>query len=397
MNRKQVCHKATVTVLAIAIGMGFTGCSTTAATNAQSYYNSVSSVMKTMLRGNGTDKSKNNTDSSNTAMQLATPTNFAVDEMGNYSFDGVENAQYYLLYFCAPDATEDGDSFLYTSGPINANGGQTYKGACADELNYAYGEYLVKVFAFPDLTDKAYEMSSAATATYTYKGNQSAPQLSYYWNTFDGTMGVQVANMDAYEFEAYPDKVDVTFTNAENSADQVVITIDGVSPANNSAVSDQLTKGAAYNVTAVATSGNAFVQNPTSDTTEVAKELQLGDASIYEGSYSYSDGFANNIFNYPRACAKFDLANGGSAGIGGNNDFVATPAAANPGSAYSYTVQCGSRFPVAATLELKTDGTFEMAEGGWGPINASSVQGIWTENGDGTAVLSYNPASVVIN
>ena len=32
------------------------------------------------------------------ANALAAPANFTVDENGNYSFDGVENAQYYYVY-----------------------------------------------------------------------------------------------------------------------------------------------------------------------------------------------------------------------------------------------------------------------------------------------------------
>ena len=41
--------------------------------------------------------------------QLATPTDFTVDENGSYSFTGVEDAEYYLLYFCDPTATGDDD------------------------------------------------------------------------------------------------------------------------------------------------------------------------------------------------------------------------------------------------------------------------------------------------
>lgn len=59
----------------------------------------------------------------------------------------------------------------------------------------AFGSYLAKVYAFPDLTDKDHSMSKPAIAEYSYSGNQSAPELNYYWNTFDGSMSIQVANL----------------------------------------------------------------------------------------------------------------------------------------------------------------------------------------------------------
>ena len=82
-------------------------------------------------------------------------------------------------------------------------------------------------------TDKDHSMSKPAIAEYSYSGNQSAPELNYYWNTFDGSMSIQVANLRTYEFEAYPDKVDITFTNTENSADVVALMMEDVTPDNN--------------------------------------------------------------------------------------------------------------------------------------------------------------------
>ena len=51
-----------------------------------------------------------------------------MSEDGSYSFTGVDNAEYYLIYFCAPDATSDDDTFIYTSDPIEANDSNTYSG-----------------------------------------------------------------------------------------------------------------------------------------------------------------------------------------------------------------------------------------------------------------------------
>ena len=174
-------------------------------------------------------------------------------------------------------------------------------------------------------------------------------------------MSIQVANLGTYEFEAYPDKVDITFTNTENSADVVALTMENVTPDNNQLDTDALTKGATYDVTAVATSNSGYVLNPTSDTTTVATGLLLGDSSLITDAYSYSDGFANNIFAWPRAYDGFDLENGGTAGYapamgGGKTEFVATPVSSGDGS-YTYDLAAGN-WTRSGKLELKADGTF---------------------------------------
>lgn len=242
-------------------------------------------------------------------------------------------------------------------------------------------------------------MSKPATAEYSYNGNQSAPELNYYWNTFDGSMSIQVANLGTYEFEAYPDKVDITFTNTENSADVVALTMENVTPDNNQLDTDALTKGATYDVTAVATSNSEYVLNPTSDTTTVATGLLLGDSSLITDAYSYSDGFANNIFAWPRAYDGFDLENGGTAGYapamgGGKTEFVATPVSSGDGS-YTYDLAAGN-WTRSGKLELKADGTFTAELEGSGPVNSSEYGGSWVDNGDGTATISYDPSQLVI-
>ena len=240
-------------------------------------------------------------------------------------------------------------------------------------------------------------MSKPATAEYSYSGNQSAPELNYYWNTFDGSMSIQVANLGTYEFEAYPDKVDITFTHTENSADVVALTMENVTPDNNQLDTDALTKGATYDVTAVATSNSEYVLNPTSDTTTVATGLLLGDSGLITDAYSYSDGFANNIFAWPRAYDGFDLENGGTAGYapamgGGKTEFVATPVSSGDGS-YTYDLAAGN-WTRSGKLELKADGTFTAELEGSGPVNSSEYGGSWVDNGDGTAThqLRSQPA-----
>lgn len=390
--------KLTVILLLAALCLSCTAC-TSVVENTGIYFSTTSGVIHNLLNSGKIPEKNTTVKSESGGVKLDAPTDFSVDADGNYSFTGVEGAEYYLLYFCAPEATSDQDTFIYSSNQIPSNGTGSYSGRCADEFNYAFGEYLVKVYAFPDLTDAEHAMSTAATASYTYSGEQSTPELSYYWNTFDGTMGVQVANMSAYEFQAYPDKVDVTFTNLEDSSDTVTVTIDGVSPVNCSAVTDELTRGASYSITAVATSTNPLVRNPISDTTVAADSVTLGDCHVYVGSYSYSDGFANNIFNWPIVAERFDLVNGGEAGgapgmFMGVTIFTATPVDASAGSAYSYMISGGNW--AQGPLELYPDGTFTAHETGGGPVNASTIQGTWIDNGDGTATLNYDHSTIII-
>lgn len=385
--------KLAAALLGAALCLSCAAC-TSVAENTSIYFSTTSTILQNLLNSGKVPEKNTPEQSGSSGQQLAAPTDFTVDADGNYSFTGVEGAEYYLLYFCAPDATSDQDTFIYSSNQIASTGAGNYSGRCADEFDYAFGEYLVKVFAFPDLTDSEHAMSTAATASYTYSGNQSAPELSYYWNTFEGTMGVQVANMGTYEFQAYPDKVDVTFTNTENSSDVVTVTIDGVSPASCAAVTSELKRGATYSITAVATSTNPLVLNPTSDTATISSGVTLGDCHVYVGRYSYSDGFANNIFNWPIVAESFDLANGGEAGSG----VTCTPAASvSAGSQYSYELSAGNWMKVTGMLELHSDGTFDANETGAGPINAGTIQGTWVDNGDGTATLNYNHSTVVID
>ncbi len=382
-----------VAAFVLVMCLGLTGCGSTVAQETDTYFGNVGKIVSTMFSSSADTERAETLEESGT--KLDTPTDFVVDEEGNYSFTGVENADYYLLYFCEPDATDDSASYVYSSSPIYSNDSNTYSGLFRDAFEYAYGEYLVKVLAFPELTSEEYTMSSAATATYTYTGEQSAPEIGYYWDTFNDLMTVQVINMGTYEFEAYPDYVDVTFTGANGD---LTLTIEDLAEGNSMITTDQLTKGDTYSITAVATSTDEFVTNPTSDEAQVASDVTLGDDSIYVGMVSYTDGFANDIFSYPIVCTDFDLQNGGSCGtvmaMFSVMDLMTTPRATSDGSVYSYDLIAST---ATGSLELYADGTFYMDETGNGPINASSIEGTWHENGDGTATLNYNHNTLIID
>ena len=383
------------------LGLLCTSCATTALDNINTYYAEVGAVMDDWFTSS-TSADGSATESQSTAAKLDTPADFTLSENGDYSFTGVANADYYLVYFCAPDATGDSDPFLFSSNSIAATGtgGETYSGNIDDLVQYGYGEYLVKVFAFPSLNDSAHAMSTAATASYSFSGAQDAPVVDYLWNTFDGTVDVQVSNIADYMYQAYPDSVEVTFTNTADSADTVVVTVEELSADHYNAVSDALTPGATYDITAVAHSENAYVTNPTSDTTQVAQGVTFDGHNVISANYYYTDGIARNSFSYPQYVDRFDLTNGGVFDCGNSSisfNFTATPVAASAGSAYTYSMTSDNR-PFAikdGTLELYTDGTFRFDQySEMPPQGPSHIEGIWTDNGDGTANLSFDHSTL---
>ena len=383
------------------LGLLCTSCATTALDNINTYYDEVEAVMDDWF-ASSTSAGGSATESQSTAAKLDAPADFTLSENGDYSFTGVANADYYLVYFCAPDATNDSDPFLFSSNSIDATGtgGETYSGNIDDLVQYGYGEYLVKVFAFPSLNDSAHAMSTAATATYSFSGAQDAPVVDYLWNTFDGTVDVQVSNIADYMYQVYPDTVEVTFTNTADAADTVVVTVEDLSADHYNAVSDALTPGATYDITAVAHSESAFVTNPTSDTTQVAQGVTFDGHNVISANYYYTDGIARNSFSYPQYVDRFDLTNGGVFNCGNSSisfDFTATPTAASAGSAYTYSMTSDNRpFSIKdGTLELYTDGTFRFDQySEMPPQGPSHIEGIWTDNGDGTANLSFDHSTL---
>ena len=383
------------------LGLLCTSCATTALDNINTYYDEVGAVMDDWF-ASSTSAGGSATESQSTAAKLDAPADFTLSENGDYSFTGVANADYYLVYFCAPDATGDSDPFLFSSNSIAATGtgGETYSGNIDDLVQYGYGEYLVKVFAFPSLNDSAHAMSTAATATYSFSGAQDAPVVDYLWNTFDGTVDVQVSNIADYMYQAYPDSVEVTFTNTADAADAVVVTVEDLSADHYNAVSDALTPGATYDITAVAHSESAFVTNPTSDTTQVAQGVTFDGNNVISANYYYTDGIARNSFSYPQYVDRFDLTNGGVFNCGNSSisfNFTATPTAASAGSAYTYSMTSDNRpFSIKdGTLELYTDGTFRFDQySEMPPQGPSHIEGIWTDNGDGTANLSFDHSTL---
>lgn len=394
---KQVKKCLALTVIVAALCLLCTGC-TTAFSNAERYFSSAGSVIDTLLSSGKTPSAPGNSgEPATTATPLAAPTDFSMSEDGTYTFTGVEGADYYLLYFCAPDTAEGDDSFLYSSSPIPAdNGAGTYTGSYLDVLQAAYGEYLARIVAFPESRDASHSMSAPAAAPFTAVGEQSAPRLEYFWDPFSDTMNLQLSNAGDYTYQAYPDKVEVTCVNVNDPADTVTAVLEGVNPKNVN-FSAALTKGETYTLTAHAVSGSPYITNPTSGETVVTEGAALGELNLLSPRYSYAHGSVN----FPLLTENFDLANGGSAGdlfgFAGPYSYNCTPCAPSAGSAYSYDVDIYFVDQGAGKLELREDGTATLSHTQWAFITAAHIDGVWIDNGDGTATLNFNTNSVAPN
>ena len=89
MKNNTAPRKTLTAVLAVAMAAGLTGCGSSLAANTNNYFTNVSSILHT-LQTNGKQQAASSSTVSNDGSQLATPTDFTVDESGNYSFTGVE-------------------------------------------------------------------------------------------------------------------------------------------------------------------------------------------------------------------------------------------------------------------------------------------------------------------
>lgn len=394
--KKKLLKRLSAVLMAGLLLLGCTGCSTSAVESANSYFGNVFKIMGNLTSGDQGTATEAEEETAATAEALAAVTEFTLDEAGNYSFKGVSDADFYLIYFCEPEAVEDEADYIYASSPIEENGSETYTGNCSDLFNFAYGKYLVKVFAFPELTDSTKVHSAGVSAEYVYSGEQADPVIDYFWDTNTGSLELVLTNVDTYTYQAYPASVDVTFTNLADAGDVVTVTLEGVSADNTAVSTDALTKGASYSVTAVSNSDSEYVTNAISNQVTVVDEVLLGEVNILSANYTYSDGWAT----FPRLAENFPLSGGAAGQVLGKHgsmaaDVASTPVAASAGSAYSYTIKVDfGGFAMDGTLELKSDGTAELTENGGGPIAAGAITGSWVDNGDGTATISYSPANI---
>lgn len=386
--------RAFLLALAAVLCVACTGC-TTAFSNASAYFNNAKGILATLVPGKSSNASDN---AQRTATPLDAPSNFTIDEQGNYSFSGVEGADYYVIYFCAPDTTEDDADFLFSSEQIHAQAGvDTYTGTYRDVINVAYGEYLARVVACPQLGDQERSMSAWVSTPFTAAGPQEQPEFEYFWDPFINTLSLQLSNISAYTYEAYPERIEITITNVNDSTDQTVLALENVSEENIEISTDALSQGEVYSISALAVSNSPYVSNPVTDSITVTEELSLGELNILTDGYFYKHGW----FTYPLLCEDFDLANGGTVGKGklvselsGPYTFEFTPTTTTAGSSYSYLFEADTFVTQNGTLELFSDGTAEIYTYGAALVHTESISGIWLDNGNGKATLCFSNTSL---
>lgn len=111
---------------------------------------------------------------------LDTPDGFTVSADGEYTFNAVENANYYYLtIYRAEDATPDSDYLVLTK--INSSSGKTsYGGNITTDIGFTDpGFYSVQVVAYP-VTGSSYDHSYRAFATYGKEGTLETPKITPY-------------------------------------------------------------------------------------------------------------------------------------------------------------------------------------------------------------------------
>ena len=426
--------KIVALLLILAVCFSLTAC-TTAGENVNEYFNQVSKKLA-IINGNKSSSS----DSSDSKTPLAAPANLTIDENGNFSFESVENADNYIVYFYDKST----DVGRYNSNPITETSGNL-----RDLVDYAFGIYNIKVVAYPDATDKTYKKSDAATAEYTYQGEVVAPEYAYRWDCFTKEFGVELVNIAEYEKSTFPLSAEITLTPA--SGDAVTLSIEGFSLEDNifSAGTESLANGD-YTITAVTTWDSEIVTNS-------VIESDIGNVTISDkynamsAGYGYLNTDVYTTLDYPTV-ADFDPTVGGSIGTWyyfenykvsykgvvttatfGERDvedvwYTATPAeTVTDGSLYSFDIELQNASGKISlydgffyhdqnkgygTLEVKEDGTFTleilgsvqeesssqqggMGMGGSGGVPHGSIQGTWIDNGDGTIKLSYDRTTAV--
>ena len=431
--------------LLLTASVGLTGCGSSIVENSTQYFNEISERL-VAIGGNDASTSK---DEESNKKALEIPGDFTVDEGGNYTFSGVENAGYYIVYMYDANGAE-GDAYLQISNNISEDGSGTYTGNLSDDMSYGYGDYRIEVVAYPEVTDEEYRKSESAAYEYVLTGSVAEPTYAYLWDSFSETLSVQMTSIGEYKYTAYPELLEVTLTNKDDSADVVTLTLEDLTLIDDTFVvtTSDVTKDATYDIKVSATWDEAIVTNPTAET-EVGTVTVSSNKNVVSWGYGYCDTSRYSFLDYPMVAENFNLEEGGSIGewysftpyssVGYSVQnaeatatwqeecseyYTATPTDAAEGSAYTYTVEVAdsngnavymSDFgmltemegPITGTLEIYEDGTFQLKLDGremvWIEVKGSglnftpcTVDGTWTDNGDGTVTLNYDRSTAVL-
>ena len=409
-----------------------TGCSTKVGEHSSTYFKQMSYVFTTAAKNAaGTDSA-----SSVDPNALLAPGNFTVNEDGSYSFDGVEEAQYYYIYVYANNTTKDATA---QSEKILEDGSGTYTGSLADFANLTYQDWTVRVVAYPD-ADGGKKPSPASSATYTKAGavDYGEPQIYYMWSLASKTLTIKVDDME-YGNTAYPTNIHLTLTNTADASDVIELDIDDVAFSSATASTTAAKADATYTVQADFTWDADFVSNPSYSASGAEAETSSSENKI-AGDFYYSSAIFK-AFDFPHVQENFDPVNGGQAGMWFNNGsesssrmpwetvdeddetdtnayFEATPKAAENGAEYSYDIIVSSPSgSITATpklspggastkhifgsLDIFADGTFKMTieyqylrtdmmNAAVYYVPGVECSGIYSKNADGTLNLSYD-------
>lgn len=428
-------------VLLLSAGM-LTGC-TTAGNYSSRYFEHIGTKIATLKGQTEAGDLSGSRDDGKT--RLPGPANFTLSADGKFSFDTVENADNYIITLYDKDTGEGS----YSSDVIKGKG-SSISGNLADYGTYGYGNFRAEVVAYPSMGNTEYKKSNASTCEVSIGGEVPEVEVTYRWDCFTKTLGVQLSNASVYEASAYPTRVTVTFTNTANASDIIKFVLEDISL--EGTIQDEteaVTADASYNVKVAA----EFPKIVTNAFQEVELDMLNTDskASVILDGYAYS---LTNVYSYAEfpTAADVDPVAGGSIGTtyaftatstsdkgivtpasfdGDTIFYTAVPAeTVTEGSTYSFTVKMqnqdgklvnsggwgGSTVmePGIGTLELLSDGTFRMEitgsenageeveqgqsqgpqmGGGSTGVSASVIEGLWKLNENGMIHLSYDLSS----
>ena len=443
-----------------------TGCTSTLGSNTDTFFSQMNqkiNIWKTSSEAlsqleNVSETEPPATEVDDGRIALNSPGNWTVTDEGEYSFDAVDGADYYIVYLY--DTLSEDTSFSYMSTNIENDGSASYTGKLADLFDYCYGLYSAEVVAYPAVGEQGVKKSEATKCDFSVVGEVPEASVGYLWDCFTGTLGIELMNIEEYGASSFPTSVQVTFTNQADSSDVITLGFENASVLEDVfyASTQDVAVDATYAISATL-SWNAEV------VTNAEMTLDLGTVTTASNKNAMTDGYGylnNTIYqsmDYPMVVTDFDPEVGGTAGTwyfyinafvtnkgvsipstfkdclnfqgekgamgaeyhdGEDVEFTVTPAETSAGSAYSYTLNVqGPRGVVSlfdgffyndmpagtGSLELYEDGTFLMTidppsgdGGGWGPrgLSGSTISGLWVENGEGTLTLSYDHTSAAL-
>lgn len=433
-------------LLLAALCLALTGCGTKAVSNFTRYFGYMADVVETSVSSSRAIRESKNAETPADENTLPAPASFTVDEAGNYSFDAVDGAAYYILYVYADAVTVDASA---TSSKIANDGSASYSGSVSSFANLSYGDWYVGVVAYPDYSVSDKKASAPAKAEYLLSGavELGEPKFGSMWSVATNTLEITVSGMN-FSGTAYPERMELTLTNTADSADVVAIEAESIA-SSATLTTDACTAGASYAIHADFFWDETLVTNPTASADGGVAQTSATDNLIDE-DYAYT----GNIFkgcDFPHIQLDFDPVAGGCAGVWVNNGsaggasmgmgsgeasgesnsseetdrnvyFDAVPIAAANGAQYSYDVEVtspsgsvslGSRITGGSvakgygTLDIFADGTFRM-ELEYQYITTDRVNsqvsympgaecyGTYTVNPDGTLNLSYDHANAAL-